>query len=77
MTVLVGELMEKGRLCSIEVAQLALHPLNRKRLGDMEEFTNDIRLNGVEVPIIVRGINGAWQVLAGARRGTAAETIGL
>ena len=69
--------MEEGRLCSMLVDGLTLHPLNRTRLGDMLEFTEDVRVNGVQVPLIVRGVEGAWQVIAGARRLTAARTVGL
>jgi ParB/RepB/Spo0J family partition protein len=77
---------------AIETAKCHLHPLNRKRLGDMKAFTADIAENGIEVPLIARHLtteqtkeqypdhsNGsqAVQILAGARRLTAADTCHL
>ena len=71
-------------------SQCQLHPLNRKRLGDMKEFTADVDENGIEVPLIGRLIDENYdpksplpaqgdpcQILAGARRWTAATELNL
>lgn len=71
-------------------SQCQLHPLNRKRLGDMKEFTADVKENGIEVPLIGRLIDENYdsksplppqgdpcQILAGARRWTAARELNL
>lgn len=79
---------------NVELVQVELHPLNRRRLGDIKQLTADIELNGIEVPIIGRWLNTektrqfyphrdperddgfhVFQVLAGARRVTAARTL--
>ena len=75
---------------NVELARVELHPLNRQRLGDIKQLTADIEINGIEVPIIGRWLNPTstasfypqrkdtlpvFQVLAGARRVTAARSL--
>lgn len=75
---------------SVLIHHCQLHPLNRKRLGDMKEFTDDVKQNGIEVPLIGRIIPENYdkasplppqgdpiQILAGARRWTAARELNL
>ena len=78
------------KLQTVELASVELHPLNRKRLGNMNELEADIRQNGIEVPLIGRWLNyeqtrafypkhtdgsHAFQVLAGARRVAVARKL--
>lgn len=80
------------KLQTVELAKIELHPLNRKRLGNMSELEADIRQNGIEVPLIGRWLNSeqtrafdpkhtdgshAFQVLAGARRIAIARKLEL
>jgi ParB family chromosome partitioning protein len=80
------------KLESVELERIELHPMNRKRLGDMKELQADIEMNGIEVPLIGRwlttmearefypkrqGDAPAFQVLAGARRLTVARNLKL
>ncbi|KKN14363.1 hypothetical protein LCGC14_0996920 [marine sediment metagenome] len=82
----------KDAIGNVELLQVELHPLNRQRLGDIKQLTADIEINGIEVPIIGRWLNAAsstsfyphrkdtmpvFQVLAGARRVTAARTLNM
>ncbi len=77
------------QLQTVKLASIELHPLNRKRLGNMNELEADIRQNGIEVPLIGRWLNTeqtrafypkhtegqAFQILAGARRVAVARKL--
>jgi ParB/RepB/Spo0J family partition protein len=76
--------LAEGTLTVAHISGLSVHPLNRKRLGDMKELTADVKANGVEVPLVIRVHPKnkkqppvLFQILAGARRFLAAREAGL
>ena len=75
---------------TVQLERIELHPMNRKRLGNLKELQADIATNGIEVPLIGRWLTTAaarecypkrqgdaplFQVLAGARRMTVARNL--
>ncbi len=49
----------------------------RSELGDIDELMASIREKGILEPILVRGKNGRYEIIAGERRFLAAKRIGL
>ena len=44
---------------TVALERVELHPMNRKRLGNLKELQADIKVNGIEVPLIGRWLNTA------------------
>lgn len=66
------------RVLEIPVDQLQISPLNvRRDIGDVSELADSIKEEGVLQPLLVREIDGAFEIIAGSRRFTAARQVGL
>jgi ParB/RepB/Spo0J family partition protein len=64
----------------IPLAQLTPSPLNHRKHFDaakMEELTNNVRVQGVIVPIIARPVGTGFEIVAGERRYRAAKAAEL
>src|SRR5712691_2255016 len=64
----------------VEVERLTLHPQNpRGRITreDVDELATSIKAQGVLAPLLVRPLDGAYQVVHGHRRLAAAKVAGL
>jgi ParB family transcriptional regulator, chromosome partitioning protein len=62
------------------IGELQESPNNPRRRFDekrLQELVDNIKANGVMVPLIVRSVNGHKEILAGARRYRAAKAAGL
>lgn len=65
-----------GRLIPIEdVAPNPRQP--RQDIGDLQELVASIRENGILEPVLVRPVNGRFQIIAGERRYRAALEVGI
>jgi ParB family chromosome partitioning protein len=65
-----------GRLIPIEdVAPNPRQP--RQEIGDLTELVASIRENGILEPVLVRPVNGRFQIIAGERRYRAALEVGI
>jgi len=62
----------------LALEQLREFPNNpRRHWGDMEGLAASVKANGIIEPLVVRALNGHYQIIAGARRFRAAKTVGL
>ncbi len=71
---------QSADLRQIAVAQLTPNPFQPRQVFDAEalgELASSIREHGVLQPILVREVDGAFQVIAGERRWKAAQKAGL
>ncbi|WP_437190678.1 ParB/RepB/Spo0J family partition protein [Planctomicrobium sp. SH527] len=71
---------QSADLRQISVAQLTPNPFQPRQVFDAEalgELASSIREHGVLQPILVREVDGAFQVIAGERRWKAAQKAGL
>ncbi len=65
---------------ALPLAQLRESPHNPRRRFDqagLEDLTSSIRAKGILVPLLVRPIDGHYEIIAGARRFRAARAAGL
>lgn len=72
--------VEKGGVQQLQVAQLQPSPFQpRKRLDEsgIAELADSISRKGVIQPIVVRPLEGGYEIVAGERRFTAAKQAGL
>ena len=66
------------QILSIDIQRLKPSKYNvRIDLGDLNSLVESIRQNGILEPLIVREIDGEYEVVAGRRRYEAAKTAGL
>jgi ParB family chromosome partitioning protein len=77
----VPEAAESGeRLAQLSVAGLRpgkYQPRTRMDQASLEELAESIRARGVIQPIVVRAVDGGYEILAGERRWRAARMVGL
>lgn len=71
---------EHETLVEIPVQQITTNPNQPRKMFDSEslrELTASIRASGVIQPVVVRRVDGAYQLIAGERRWRAARQAGL
>ncbi len=69
---------EIGQTVEIDLSNLTVSKFNvRRTVGDISELADSIRQVGVLQPILVRPVDGKFEVIIGARRYTAAKLAGL
>lgn len=69
---------EKYRLIAIDkLAPNRLQPRARFEEGKLEELAESISKKGLLQPILVRQVNGSYEIVAGERRYRAAEKLGM
>jgi ParB/RepB/Spo0J family partition protein len=62
----------------LELRSLKISPLNvRTNMGDITELRDSIREEGVLQPLLVRPVDGHYEVVAGSRRLSAAQDLDL
>lgn len=69
-----------GQFLMVEIEKLLPNPQQPRRFFEeskLEQLTQSIRQKGVLQPILVRRVNGKFQIVAGERRYRAAEKLGL
>lgn len=69
-----------GSLLELDVLAVHPNPDQPRRMFDedeLEELTSSIRENGILQPIVVRPMEGSYQIIAGERRYQAARRAGL
>ena len=59
------------------IAPSRVQPRSRGREAKLAELADSIRANGLIQPIVVRRVNGGYQIIAGERRWRAAQAAGL
>jgi len=65
---------------SVPIAELVESSTNPRRAFDeeqLEELAGSIRSKGILSPLVVRQVNGHFEIIAGARRYRAAQRVGL
>lgn len=80
MSAVASRMMPTGEHRLIPIKQLSPSPLNHRKHFDpkkMADLTDNVRLQGVVVPIVARPMNGAFEIVAGERRYRAAKEAGL
>src|SRR6516164_4451397 len=70
-----GERVERVALS--EIVPSPLQPRKAFRTDQLEELTESIREHGIIQPLIVRKVDGRWEIIAGERRWRAANRLGL
>jgi ParB family transcriptional regulator, chromosome partitioning protein len=71
---------EHETLLEIPVEQIHVNPLQPRKIFDsnaLQELSSSIKASGVIQPVVVRRVNGAYQLIAGERRWRAARQAGL
>jgi ParB/RepB/Spo0J family partition protein len=62
----------------LDIAHLREFPNNPRRTwGDMDGLAASIKAHGILEPLVVRAVNGHFEIIAGARRYRAAKAAGL
>ncbi|HEY7519348.1 MAG TPA: ParB/RepB/Spo0J family partition protein [Methylomirabilota bacterium] len=73
-------LAEHENLLEIAIDQIHVNPNQPRKIFDsaaLEELAASIRASGVIQPVVVRRVNGVYQLIAGERRWRAARQAGL
>ena len=73
-------LAEQESLLEIPIADIHVNPNQPRKLFDsdaLHELSASIKASGVIQPVVVRRVNGAYELIAGERRGRAARQAGL
>jgi ParB family chromosome partitioning protein len=73
-------LAEHENLLEIAIDQIHVNPNQPRKMFDsaaLEELAASIRASGVIQPVVVRRVNGVYQLIAGERRWRAARQAGL
>jgi ParB family chromosome partitioning protein len=73
-------LAEHENLLEIAIDQINVNPNQPRKIFDsaaLEELAASIRASGVIQPVVVRRVNGVYQLIAGERRWRAARQAGL
>ena len=71
---------EHETLLEIPIEQVHVNPNQPRKLFDsnaLQELSSSIKASGVIQPVVVRRVNGAYQLIAGERRWRAARQAGL
>jgi ParB family chromosome partitioning protein len=71
---------ERGGLVEIAVDQIDVNPNQPRKVFDsnaLQELAASIKASGVIQPVVVRRVNGSYQLVAGERRWRAARQAGL
>jgi ParB family transcriptional regulator, chromosome partitioning protein len=71
---------EHESLLEIQIADIHVNPNQPRKLfdsGALQELATSIKASGVIQPVVVRRVNGAYQLIAGERRWRAARQAGL
>ncbi|MFY9586700.1 MAG: ParB/RepB/Spo0J family partition protein, partial [Actinomycetota bacterium] len=71
---------EQESLIEIPIDQIDVNPNQPRKLFDssaLQELSASIKASGVIQPVVVRRVNGAYQLIAGERRWRAARQAGL
>jgi ParB family transcriptional regulator, chromosome partitioning protein len=71
---------EKESLLEIPIGDIHVNPNQPRKLFDsdaLHELSASIRASGVIQPVVVRRVNGAYELIAGERRWRAARQVGL
>jgi ParB family chromosome partitioning protein len=71
---------ESGGLVEIAVDQIDVNPNQPRKVFDsnaLQELAASIKASGVIQPVVVRRVNGSYQLVAGERRWRAARQAGL
>jgi ParB family chromosome partitioning protein len=71
---------EHESLLEIPIAEIHVNPNQPRKLFDsnaLQELAASIKASGVIQPVVVRRLNGAYQLIAGERRWRAARQAGL
>ncbi len=71
---------ERGRDTSVPLATIRANPMQpRQAFSDpgIEELAESIRQKGILQPLLVRRVNGGFELIAGERRLRAAQRLGL
>ena len=71
---------ERETLLEIPIDQVHVNPNQPRKLFDssaLQELASSIQASGVIQPVVVRRVNGAYQLIAGERRWRAARQAGL
>jgi len=65
-----------GRMIELELIDVNPHQ-PRKTLGDLSDLVSSIKEKGLLEPVLVREVNGRYQIIAGERRYHASKAAGL
>lgn len=71
----LGERVQQIRLT--EIIPTPLQPRKEFRTEQLHELIESIRVHGIIQPLIVRGVDGKFELIAGERRWRAAKEVGL
>ncbi len=74
------EIVGNGGTREIDLAAIGVNPFQPRKVfrdEDLAELTQSIELHGVIQPILVRPVEGGYQLIAGERRVRAARAVGL
>ena len=77
---LPGDAGDGNLQTTVAVAEIAANPYQARRAFDEDEIkhlSESIRTHGVLQPLVVRAVNGSYQLIAGERRLRAAQQAGL
>ncbi len=69
-----------GEYRNVSLRELVESPTNSRKAfdeGRLDELAESIRTHGVLSPLVIRPVNGHFEIVAGARRKRAAERAGL
>lgn len=84
LTSLLGDLPADGgegnQQTTVAVAEIAANPYQARKAFDDDEIrhlSDSIKAHGVLQPLVVRSVNGSYQLIAGERRLRAAQQAGL
>jgi ParB family transcriptional regulator, chromosome partitioning protein len=76
----ISSLGEHEALLEIPIEQINVNPHQPRKIFDsaaLQELSGSIKASGVIQPVVVRRVNGAYQLIAGERRWRAARQAGL
>jgi ParB family transcriptional regulator, chromosome partitioning protein len=71
---------EREMLLELPIEQIHVNPNQPRKIFDssaLQELAGSIKASGVIQPVVVRRVNGAYQLIAGERRWRAARQAGL
>lgn len=71
---------EHGSMVELPIDQIDVNPNQPRKIFDsnaLQELAASIKASGVIQPVVVRRVNGAYQLIAGERRWRAARQAGL
>jgi ParB family chromosome partitioning protein len=72
--------MDSGQVAEIEVSQIRANPFQPRRefpAEELEELASSIREHGVLQPVVLRTVDGGYELIAGERRWRACQRLGV